>query len=82
MALKMNSKKMLCDSFLYISVVQKQPRKAYNLVIPKGSMTLYRDTYTILGHECLGNMSISIYGESGAAEVPFCEDTFSICEEL
>lgn len=82
MAIKMDSKKMLCDSFLYIAVVQKQPRKAYNLVIPKGSMTLYRDTYTISGHECLGEMNISIDGESGMAEVPFCEDAFSICEEL
>lgn len=82
MALKMDSKKMLCDSFLYIAVVQKQPRKAYNLVIPKGSMTLYRDTYTISEHEYLGEMHISIDGESGMAEVPFCEDAFSICEEL
>lgn len=82
MALKMDSKKMLCDSFLYIAVVQKQPRKAYNLVIPKGSMTLYRDTYTISEHECLGEMNIRIDGESGMAEVPFCEDAFSICEEL
>lgn len=82
MAIKMDSKKMLCDSFLYIAVVQKQPRKAYNLVIPKGSMTLYRDTYTISEHECLGEMNIRIDGESGMAEVPFCEDAFSICEEL
>ena len=82
MALKMDSKKMLCDSFLYIVVVQKQPRKAYNLVIPKGSMTLYRDTYTISEYECLGEMNISIDGESGMAEVPFFEDAFSTCEEL
>lgn len=82
MAIKMDSKKMLCDSFLYIAVVQKQPRKTYNLVIPKGSMTLYRDTYTISEHEYLGKMNISIEGESGMAEVPFCEDAFSICEEL
>ena len=82
MAIKMDSKKMLCDSFLYIAVVQKQPRKAYNLVIPKESMTLYRDTYTISEHECLGEMNIRIDGESGMAEVPFCEDAFSICEEL
>ena len=82
MALKMDSKKMLCDSFLYIAVVQKQPRKAYNLVIPKGSITLYRDTYTISEHECLGEMNIRIDGESGMAEVPFREDAFSICEEL
>lgn len=82
MALKMDSKKMLCDSFLYIAVVQKQLRKAYNLVIPKGSMTLYQDTYSIAEHEYLGKMNISIDGESGAAEVPFCEDAFSICEEL
>lgn len=75
MAIKMDSKKMLCDSFLYIVVVQKQPRKAYNLVIPKGSVTLYRDTYTISEHECLGEMNIRIDGE-------FCEDAFSICEEL
>lgn len=87
MALKMDSKKMLCDLCLYIAVVQKQPRKAYNLVIPKGSMTLYRDTYTS-EHEYavkktyLGKMNISIEGESGMAEVPFCEDAFSICEEL
>lgn len=82
MAIKMDSKKMLCDSFLYIAVVQKQPRKAYNLVIPEGSIILYQDTYSISGHEYLGKMNISIEGESGMAEVPFCEDAFSICEEL
>lgn len=82
MALKMDSKKMLCDSFLYIAFVQKQPRKAYSLIIPKGSVTLYRDTYNISEHECFGKMNISIEGESGMAEVPFCEDVFSTCEEL
>ena len=82
MALKMDSKKMLCDLFLYIAVVQKQPRRAYNLVIPEGSVTLYQDTYSISEHEYLGKMNISIDGESGMAEVPFFEDAFSTCEEL